>query len=307
MQFIWSAMHKTQRKRFCILLCVLVTALSFIHQVSCTQTPQNVTEKPVVVTGLPPYAWIVERLAGDFAEVRSLLGSDQNPHTFEPSPSQMSAVGKAVIFIIAGIPFERRITSKLSSQNSLLTIVDVSVSAGAQDHRDLHIDHADDPHIWMSPPLLIQQVGTITEALVQAFPEKEAVLRGNHDVLVAEIEAVHRDIGALLTDYNGSTFYVYHPAFGYFAEAYDLHQKAIEVGGEVPSARYLVNLVDRAKEDGVKVIFVQPQFDPAGAQRIAEAIDGVVVPLDPLDADVLSSYRRIAEALHDAFNSPGGE
>jgi zinc transport system substrate-binding protein len=279
--------------------------LALFHQVSCTQPLQKPGEKPIVITGIPPYAWIVQRLTGDFAEVHALLGTDRNPHIFEPSPSQMTAVSRAAVYIIAGMSFERRIAAKLSSQYPSFTLVDVSGSQGEQDHGDENHEHIEDPHVWMSPLLLIEQVGAITAALVSTFPEQEALLRRNHDVLVGEIEAVHNDITVLLSPYKGSTFYVYHPAFGYFAEAYGLHQKAIEVSGDVPSAKYLVEIIDRAKADRVKVIFVQPQFDPSGARRIAEAIGGVVVPIDPLDADVLSNYRRIASDLHDSFNSNG--
>ena len=95
--------------------------------------------------------------------------------------------------------------------------------------------------------------------------------------------------------------YVFHPSYGYFADAYGLRQIAVEMGGKEPGARQLARLIHRAKEDGVRVIFVQPQFSKSSARTIAEAIGGAVVPLDPLARDYLENLERMARDIEKAF------
>ncbi|MCI5133401.1 MAG: ABC transporter substrate-binding protein, partial [Candidatus Electrothrix sp. EH2] len=89
--------------------------------------------------------------------------------------------------------------------------------------------------------------------------------------------------------------------FGYFAHAYDLHQKAVEIEGKAPSPKQLYALVGQAKADKVKVLFVQPQFDRRNAQAVARAIKGELVVLDPLAENIEQNLRQMAEAVRTAL------
>jgi zinc transport system substrate-binding protein len=94
---------------------------------------------------------------------------------------------------------------------------------------------------------------------------------------------------------------VYHPAFGYFADAYGLKQVPVEVEGKEPSARQLAAFIERAKAAGAKVIFVQPQFSTKSAEAVARSIGGAVVPMDPLATDYLANLERTAEKTAEAL------
>jgi zinc transport system substrate-binding protein len=170
-------------------------------------------------------------------------------------------------------------------------------------------DHGEmpDPHVWMSPPLLKTIAGNMTEALAEADPEHAADYRAAGESLIEEIDALHEQISGALAPYQGETFYVFHPAFGYFAETYGLQQVAVETGGQSPTPRQLRGLIEQARADGVDVIFVQEQFDRRSAETVAQAIGGAVVPVDPLEEDVLATLRRLAEQLQAALDRPGSE
>ena len=105
------------------------------------------------------------------------------------------------------------------------------------------------------------------------------------------------DIKALLEPMKGQAFYVYHGAFGYFAADYGLVQKAIEIAGRSPSPKQVSAIAKQAREENVKAIFVQPQFDESSAVSIAETIGGKVQTLDPLSKDVITNLRTIAETI----------
>lgn len=87
------------------------------------------------------------------------------------------------------------------------------------------------------------------------------------------------------------------PAFGYFANTYHLEQKAVETGGKSPTPRQLVKIVAEAKKNNVRVIFVQPQFDPKSANAVAQAINGRVLPLDPLAEDVFANIKNMSRTI----------
>ena len=96
-------------------------------------------------------------------------------------------------------------------------------------------------------------------------------------------------------------FLVFHPAFGYFTDAFDLQQRSVEIEGKAPTPRQLNRLIKDARAAKVKILFVQPQFDQKSARAVASAINGVVVRLDPLESDVLSNFQKIADEIEEAL------
>ena len=94
---------------------------------------------------------------------------------------------------------------------------------------------------------------------------------------------------------------VYHPVFGYFADRYGLKQLPVEVEGKEPSARQLSRLIERAKKENIRVIFVQKQFSTESAEVISRAIDGKVVTVDPLARDYVSNMRKIADVFAETL------
>jgi zinc transport system substrate-binding protein len=119
--------------------------------------------------------------------------------------------------------------------------------------------------------------------------------------LMAELAAARAEVAATLAPYRGREFCVFHPAFGYFAAAFGLRQTAVQRGGREPSARELAALIDGARADGVRAVFVQPQYAPRSARTVADAIGARLVPLDDLARDYPANLRRMAAALAAAF------
>lgn len=281
------------------------------------------------VTSIAPLSRLVEEIGGERVRVVTLIPPGQNPHTFEPSPSQIANLHRAAIYFSLDMPFERTLLAKISGQgNPPFKIIEVGegiTKLPMPDHRHDHNyrrherhdhDHQHhkpttayhhhgelDPHIWLGPPQLMIISDRILVALSAADPANVAEYRRNHQQLQTEIMAMHARISKLLAPFAGQTFFVYHPAFGYFADAYGLYQRAIEISGRTPTPRQLTRLIEDARRDGVRVIFVQPQFDQRSAAAIARAINGTVVHLDPLAADVLGNLEemaiRISAALTD--------
>jgi zinc transport system substrate-binding protein len=103
-----------------------------------------------------------------------------------------------------------------------------------------------------------------------------------------------------LAPLKGQRVYVYHPAFGYFLDEFGIIQEAVETGGKEPNPQTLAKLVERAKEDKVKVIFVQAQFPTQAAQTLAAQLGAEVLPLDSLAENWLENIRRMGEALKRA-------
>ncbi|OQX09934.1 MAG: hypothetical protein BWK76_21445 [Desulfobulbaceae bacterium A2] len=263
---------------------------------------------PVTVS-LPPQGWLLERLAGPLVQGQVLADKGQDPHTFEPTPKQVAALAKAKIYFTVGLPFEQALAAKLPPGAKGPRVIDSGstiekIAMAAHEHDDHQAEHHEDggdPHIWLSCRNLIHMAEVMGTALAAADPANAESYRKNQEQLADELAAIDREIGEALTPYQGATFYVFHPAFGYFAHDYGLVQEAVETGGKSPSPKQLNAVIAQAREDKVQVLFVQPQFDSKSASVVAKAIGGRVEPLDPLAADVPANLRQMARAIAGAL------
>jgi len=115
------------------------------------------------------------------------------------------------------------------------------------------------------------------------------------DTLDAQIRAVFSEKG------ENVEFMVFHPAWGYFAQAYGLRQISVEMEGKEPKPAELAGLIRYARERGTKVIFVQPQFSTRSAEIIARGIDGRVVFANPLAPDWATNLKEVARGFRAAL------
>ncbi len=175
--------------------------------------------------------------------------------------------------------------------------------AGQEHHHAPGADHEfADPHVWLSPPLLREHARQIARALARVDPAHAAQYESRLRQLDARLEALDRRITAQLEPHRGKTFYVFHPAFGHFGEAYGLHQQAIQWRGWAASPRHLHDVIAQARADGVQIILVQPQYDPRQARVVAEAIGASLVVADPLAPNV---REKLAGQIAAGWEHPG--
>ena len=274
-------------------------------------TPSSLAATPPAKTRIfvtvPPQAYLAERIGGDAVEVHTLVGKGQDPHTFEPTPRQAAALAGATLFFTVDIPFEKQLAAKVAASNRNLRVVDSTKGIVRlplpEEHHATHArdDHGDgneaDPHLWLATANLRIMADNMTAAMSVAMPERKEVMHKNLAALKQEINELDKRLATTLAPHRGKTFYVFHPAFGYFAQAYGLKQKGVEIGGKSPTPRQLTALIRQAREDRVRTIFVQPQFDRKSADTVAQAINGSVAPIDPLDKEVLRNLAAIATAI----------
>jgi zinc transport system substrate-binding protein len=261
---------------------------------------------------VPPQRFFVERVAGEHARVQALVRPGESPATYDPSPQQMAALSSAELFFRIGVPFERSWVARIQAANPRMEMVDLSeglalrrLEEGQAGHDHGPGGHGEsapiDPHVWTSPPLVVQMTERIARVLARHDPDHAADYRRNAESFIAELKALDREIRHVLEVGRGRAFLVYHPAWGYFAEAYGLTQVAIEAAGREPGPRALAATIERSRENDVRVIFVQPQFSRSNAETVARAIGAEVVAVDPLAEDYLTNMRRVADAFARAL------
>ncbi|MBN2126049.1 MAG: zinc ABC transporter substrate-binding protein [Deltaproteobacteria bacterium] len=285
---------------------VSVSVLLFCILFSLSGSASAESEKLKAFVSILPQAYFVERIGGSYVEVEVLVGPGQSPATYEPTPKQMARLGRARVYFRIGTPFEKGFIDKIANTLKGLEVVDTRKGVPLRFFHHGHGDEAQvpDPHIWLDPKRVKVQAETICETLSRLEPEHKAAFLENLRVFQGDLERLDKRIADILAPLRGQTFYVFHPAFGYFGDSYGIRQVAVEIEGKEPGAKHLVELITRAKEEGVRVIFVQPQFARKQAEKIAKAIGGVVVPMNPLPRDYVKSLEDMAVILRKGLLGP---
>lgn len=258
---------------------------------SCAE--QRTTDtRPVVVVSVVPQATFVTRIAGERVKVVVMIPPGAG-ELYEPTMADMQAAAEARLYVKVGHPafaFERAWLDRLIGPKTMV----VDGSAGMSKREG-------DPHVWVSPAQVRVMARNIEEALAEIMPEERTVFEANLAAFEQEIDTLDTDIRTMLAPCKGKAFFVFHPAWGYFAEEYGLVQIAVEEEGKEPSAAAMAETIEAARAAGAKAVFVQPQFPTRSAQMVADEIGATVIQADPLAADWSSNLREVSRRLAEVL------
>lgn len=288
---------------------VLFTLLVSI--VLLTACRQNQADGNTVTVTIEPQRFFAEKIAGDKFKINCVVPSGQSPETYDPTPKQMVEIGKSNAYLRIGyIGFEHVWMQKIQENNPELKIFDVSkgmkflTAEEEEEHSHGEGEHhfhpeGIDPHIWSSIEGAKVIAWNTLNAFIQLDKENTEFYWKNYNALVAEIEQTEVTIKQLLDPLTARTFIIYHPALTYFAEEFNLTQLCIEMDGKEPSPAQLKQLVETAKANQTKVVFIQQEFDKKNAELIAKETGCRLAVINPLDYHWNKELIRIAKELSD--------
>jgi len=202
--------------------------------------------KPNVFVSIEPVDYFVKRVSGPLADVSVLVGPGQEPHTFEPTPKLVAKLADAQVLFKIGFPFEDALITKAGSTFNNLKVVDLqqgikmrTISEAEEEndhdadaaHRHSHEAGAVDPHTWLDPRLAKIQAKTIADTLIRIDPDHRAIYEENLKKFQADLDKIDDQLRSSLAPVKGKSFFVFHPAFGYFGDEYGLKQVAVEIEG----------------------------------------------------------------------------
>lgn len=165
---------------------------------------------------------------------------------------------------------------------------------GHDDHKDEHEDHADhdhddhdheggmDPHVWLDPENGRVMLAAIAETLAKADPENAATYRANAEAARAELSDMIASVAAELEPVKDRSFIVFHDAYHYFENRFDLTGAGSLLKGdaEAPSAARLKEIEHAMEERNVVCVFSEPQFNDKIIRAIAG--DAKIAEIDPI-------------------------
>jgi len=279
-----------QFKKYSLILLIPVLLAGCTGN-SVTQNSDELKESGIkIVTTFPPLYSFVSNIADESAEITNLVPPGASIHTWEPSASALRELSDADILIMTMLELEE----------------------DSDEHEEEDHDHeGTDPHTWLSPKIAIKQVEAIRDGLIEIDPGKVEIYKANSIAYTTKLQNLDQEIRGWFEDFNKKDFIVFHGAYGYFLKDFDLiqYQKAViePFPGKEPTAAYFSSLISLIENQGVKIIFTEPQFNPKVVQNIQEETGAKSFEIDPIGLELsreayIKNIRSIADAFIKAFN-----
>ena len=270
------------------LLIIFITAFSFS---SCSSDKENVkkdSSKISVVTTIFPYYDFTRSIAGDKADIKLLLSPGSEPHSYEPSPSDIVAIENCDIFIYNGGESDEWVESVLESIDNknmkvmrMMDYVDLLYEQNVDhdEHNHEHEEHDEhgeeyDEHIWTS----IRNAEKLTDAIYDElsscdFANKEIYAK-NRDTYINKLQTLDSEISEIVSNAKRKTV-VFGDRFPflYFVTDYSLEYECAFPGCSSetePSISTVTHMIDFTRKNHIPVVFYLEFSNGKVAKLISE-------------------------------------
>jgi len=240
-------------------------------------------DRLAVVATTTQVADFARTIGGDRVTVTQILKPNADPHDYEPTPADLTAIGAARVLVKSGVGLEKWLDDTVAAAGFNGTTADASRGVTVRQGDGEQEDAAGDPHIWHDPRNAKLMARTIEQAFAAADPADAAVYERNLAGYSAELDRLDADIRAAIDRLppGNRKLVTNHDAFGYYIDRYGLEF----VGSIIPSfdtsaelsAQDVDAIVARIQRTGTRAVFSESSLPPRTAEAIARRAGVTVV------------------------------
>jgi ABC-type Zn uptake system ZnuABC Zn-binding protein ZnuA len=265
----------------CKMKKVIILITSFFLFSACLpaqtrEKPQMPTKKYLAVESF--LTDIAQNVAGNRLTIDSLIPRGMDPHTFEPTPSDLTLISDCQLIIMNGAGMESWLRKLIGNAGGHCQVVEASF--GLVSRSDPLIDQSNplelDPHFFMDPVLVIHYVENIRDAFTKLDPYGKQEYAHNAQAYIQQLKDLDTWIKSQVAQIplEKRLIVTNHESLGYFADQYKF-----KVVGTIlpsasseaqPSAQQIAQLVEVIHQTGVKAIFLESGTNPDLAEHIAQ-------------------------------------
>ncbi len=261
----------------------------------------NAAAAPLRIATLSPILTeIAEEVGGPDVAVTGILAPGVDPHTFEPSPSDLRIITRADLVLASGLGLEGYLDRIAANSGTAARIALAGSSLGilaAPGGR-----HGEpDPHWWQSVTAMIAATRWVAAEIAALRPDDASPIQGRAEAYIGRLRTldawVRAEVSQLPADHR--TLVTTHDAFGWFARDYGFDVRAIDAlsADAEPNARDFAALVEFVRRRRVPAIFPESDENSRLASALAAESGARVGPALYADGLVPSGDGSTYEAM----------
>ena len=260
-----------------ILIIIVVLVILNINK----KNKDNVNDvKTKIVTSFYPMYIIAENLLEDTNNTELINMADVNVgclHDYTLTTEDMKKVENADIFIINGLGMENFL-DKVINSNKDMYIIDSSTNIQnlIKDENEIN------PHIWTSIDNYILQVKNISKELQNKDTLNAQTYKENEKKYIEKLENLRGEYLEGLKELEGQKAIILNEAFEYMAQELKIDTTTIKTDHEEStlSADTLKNIIDKVKEENIKIIIIDKNDNKSNAETIANETGAKIYELN---------------------------
>jgi len=250
-----------------------------------------------VVTSTEDLAAIGREVGGDHVSIDSIAKGYQDPHFVEPKPSFLLKLQKADLLAVVGLQLEIGWLPPLITQsgNSKIQVgakgyLDLSTASEVLELPTTTVTRADgdvhplgNPHYWLDP----ENGRRIARSFKDRFSEMQPAEAAYFDQHLKDFEnrltENEKRWDAAMAPYKGRKVVTYHRSFPNFSKRFGLNvvDYVEPKPGIPPSPSHTLELINKMKQENIKLILVEPYFDMRTPDSVAQQVGGTALVLLP--------------------------
>ncbi len=266
---------------------------------NAVSTASSQSEKIQIVTTFLPMYWFTKAVVGDAANVEILVPPGMEVHEYQATPENVSTLATAKVLVKNGLGLEEFLADTIkNAQNSQLKEINASkgIEALQEDspvekietehaHEHNHDHTSGNPHVWLDPVLVKQQVSNIRDGIIAADPQNKDIYTANATAYIKKLEDLHQEFQQNLQKYPDCTFITFHNAYPYIAKRYQLKQVAVvQLPEDQLTPKDIQKTIDAVEKYQVKALFGEPGVNNQLLKSLSQDLDLTLRPLNSLES-----------------------
>lgn len=274
-------------KQFEALALLAMTAASGVGQAA----------KLNVMTTTEDLAAIAREIGGDKISVDSIAKGYQDPHFVEPKPSFLLKLQKADLLAVVGLQLEIGWLPPLQTQSrnakiqvggpgyldmsQFCQILEIPQGQVTRAMGDVH--PLGNPHYWLDPNNGRRIGKAFADKFSQMSPADAGFFQQQYASFDKRLADAERGWEAKMAPYRGRKVITYHRSWPNFCERFGLNviDYVEPRPGIPPTPSHTLEVINKMKAEGVKLVLIEPYFDRKTPDSIARAAGGDVAVMMP--------------------------
>ncbi|MDI6604241.1 MAG: zinc ABC transporter substrate-binding protein [Thermoanaerobacteraceae bacterium] len=263
-------------KKFSLFLVVLL----IFGLTACGAKTTNESSKPVVYASFYPIYDLTAKIAGDKAEVKTIIPQNVGPHGWEPTTKDIAEISKSNLVLYLGMGLDSWI-SKIKDSGTNAAFFEVSNGV-----EPIKSGNVVNPHIWLSPKSAQIIAKNIKDALQKTDAKNKDYYEKNYEALNGKLAELDKEYKNELSNTKQKTFIVFHSAFDYIARDYGLNEiSLVGMSDEAePSPARMSEVVNLIKKENIKYIFREEPGPTKPIEVISQETGAKILPLNTIGA-----------------------
>lgn len=220
---------------------------------------------------------VIGEIAGDRAEIETLVGPGVDPHLYKPTASDVKAMQTADIVFYSGLMLEGKMSDilvKVARKGKPVYAVTEEIYERHSDSLLIDEEEHYDPHLWMDVSLWIKAAKVIEQALAELDPEGAEVYAENAEAYISKLEKLDVYAQEVISTVPAAKRHLVtaHDAFGYMSKAYGIEVRGVQgISTESEAGlRDIEDLIDFIVDKEIPAIFVESTVSDKNIRALVE-------------------------------------